>query len=155
MPERNPTTKPTFIAGTNLQSGTPNTGQIQYTQGGQQTFCTLSGTAGGDANIWVGGGRVDIAQLHPWAASVQSGKPAVLYDAAAAVSGGPLATSGHKIVAVICIPNAGNQIGSGLMLGGQGFPPQQLGFVFTSGLCIASTSGMPGVTVAFTPVISG
>ena len=38
MPERNPTAKPTIIAGTVLESGTPNTGQVQYTIGGTKTF---------------------------------------------------------------------------------------------------------------------
>ena len=121
MPERLATSKPTILAGTTLESGVPNTGQTLWTAGGTRTASVLSGSAGGDANLWVGGGRLDKGQLHPWAGAVYSGKPVIFYDAAVAVSGGPLATSGHKIVGVLAFDiDAGSQIGSGVYLGAQG-----------------------------------
>lgn len=156
MPERLPTAKPLVMVGSNLESGTPNTGQLPFTQGGSRVACVFSGAAGGDANLWVGGGRLDKAQLHPWAVSVMSGKPVIFYDAAAAVSGGPLPASGHKIVGVLAFDtNAADQIGSGLATGSQGGKVREFGFVFTSGLCCTGTSGQPGFSVSFTPVISG
>lgn len=148
MPERNPTAKPTIIAGTVLESGTPNTGQVQYTIGGTKTFTKFSGTAGGDANIVVGGGRLDAVLLHHSAIPGASGVAIVFYDSAVAVSGGPLATSGHKIVGAISPTST---------ISGALTPPQvlDLGFVFTSGLCHTSASGQPGFSVSYTPVISG
>ncbi len=148
MPERNPTRSPTFIAGTVLESGTPNTGQQTFTDGGSRTFQKLSGTAGGDANIWVGAGRLDAALLHPEllaANPAASGVTVLFYDSAAAVSGGPLT---NKIVGVL----RSMETKSGQVQGGQ---VSKFGFVFTSGLCHTSASGMPGFTASYTPVISG
>lgn len=156
MPERFPTNKPLVLAGTPLMSGTPNTGQLSYTLGGSKTFTAYSGTAGGDANIWVGGGRLDRGFVHNALASlVLSGKPIVLYDSAVAVSGGPLATSGHNVVGILSVGSlAGVNTLSGVQVIGGAI--QDLGgMVFTSGLCYTGTSGQPGFTVGYTPVVSG
>lgn len=160
MPERTPTRYPSIIAGTTLESGTPNTGQIPYTLGGTHTSTKLSGTAGGDANFWPGAGRLDSVCIFPPASvavgPVASGISLTFYDSVAAVSGGPLATSGHKVIAVIS-PATDNQLASpawnsGLPIIGK---TVQLGYVFTSGLCYVSTSGQLGFSVSFTPVVSG
>lgn len=151
MPERNPTAKPTVIAGTVFESGTPNTGQIPYTLGGTRTFGRFSGTAGGDVNIWVGGGRLDTVLLHPATVATipaASGVAPIFYDSAVAVSGGPINASGHKIVGV-GLPAT---TVSGAAIGGQVI---SLGIVFSSGLCVTGASGMAGFTACYTPTVSG
>jgi hypothetical protein len=151
VPNRNPTATPTIIAGTVLESGTPNTGQVMYSDGGNRLNSVFSGTAGGDANHWVGAGRLDSAFYHGQTVLALSGQFVTFYDAAAAVSGGPLATSGHKIVAVLGFGNFGNASGN-VYTGGD---LVKFGTVFTSGLCYASRSGQLGFSVCYTPVISG
>lgn len=152
MPERLPTAKPTVVAGTNIESGTPNTGQVPYTIGGSRTFNKLSGTAGGDANIFVGGGRLDLGFQHGATVLALSGQAITFYDSAVAVSGGPLAASGHKVVGVLGF-NQPQPAASGDVY--QGGNVQNLGFVFTSGLCHNSRSGQLGFTVSYTIAVSG
>lgn len=152
MPERNPTARPMVVQGSPVESGTPNTGQVQYTLGGQRTYSKMSGVVGPDVNIWVGGGRLDAVFLHDSAMNALSGLAVVFYDSAVAVSGGPLSTSGHKIVGVIGPLPAQTGISGGLLKGGQ---IQNVGFVFTSGLCHTTVSGQPGFSASFTPVVSG
>lgn len=151
MPERLPTPRPTIVAGTNFESGTPNTGQLMHTLGGSRLANVFSGTAGGDSNIWVGAGRLDLALMHRSilaAIPAASGLPVVFYDSAAAVSGGPLATSGHKIVGIL----APAVTASGTVIYGE---TRSFGTVFTSGLCATGTSGQAGWSCSFTPVVSG
>lgn len=151
MPERRPTARPDIVAGTVLESGTPNTGQILQTLGGSHVAMRYSGVVGPDINLWVGGGRLDNAMLYSLAAPgtlAASGQPVIFYDSAVAVSGGPLSTSGHKVVGVL---RAGN-ISSGLTLYGE---VRQFGAVFTSGLCFTTRSGQGAWTASFTPAISG
>ncbi len=158
MPERLPTARPTVLAGTNMTSGDPNTGQAMFTMGGAKTFSQQSGALGVDYVIWKGGGRLDHVELHPTGGSLGSGILTIFYDTAVASSGGPIAASGHKIISKLhpgsqAYGSVGiGQIQSGsLNLGGY-FP---IGRVFTSGLVLASLSGMNGVTVSYTPVVSG
>lgn len=152
MPERNPTKTPMLIAGTNLESGTPNTGQIPYTLGGSRTYTKYSGTAGGDVNIWVGGGRLDSIFVIPSADAGLSGRALLFYDAAAAVSGGPIFLSGHKVVGGVQVPTGSTPVLSGTPnIGGV----VSVGVVFTSGLCHTGGSGGFGFSCSFTPVISG
>lgn len=150
MAERNPTKNPQITAGTVLESGTPNTGQVLGTHGGSKNHSVLSGTAGGDAAIHVGGGRLDKVCLHPSTIPAASGVAIVFYDAAVAVSGGPLSASGHKVVAAIKHPNNPNV--SGLI---QTPTIHDAGFVFTSGLCHTGASGQVGFNASYTPVVSG
>lgn len=153
MPERFPTSKPTVLVGSTIESGVPNTGQSLWTQGGTRVHTVYSGTAGGDANIWVGGGRVDAAFFVDSVLLALSGQPVVFYDAAAAVSGGPLFASGHKVVGVLA--PAGEQAStaiSGAAL--RGGIVRQLGFSFSSGLCHTGRSGGAGFSVSYTPVVS-
>lgn len=149
MPERTPTARPQIMAGTIFESGCPNTGQIPYTQGGCKTHTVHSGTAGGDANIHVGAGRLDRAVLFAGAATqAASGKAITFYDSAVAVSGGPLAASGHKVLGTLQAANTN----SGMLIYGE---VRDFGITFTSGLCHTGTSGNTGFTVSYTPVVSG
>lgn len=154
MPSRLPTAKPTIMAGTVIISGDPNTGQILMTHGGTRVHTVFSGTAGGDANIVVGAGRLDAAFFHDSALIALSGQPVVFYDAAAAVSGGPLATSGHKVVGVLAPSEEFATTGiSGAAL--RGGVIRQIGFSFSSGLCHTGRSGGPGWSASYTLVNSG
>lgn len=158
MPERLPTAKPQIMAGTSLRSGDPNTGQILMTTGGGRAHTVYSGTAGGDANIVVGGGRVDKGILFHSIIPVLSGVPVILYDSAVATSGGPFAASGHKIVGILQHPPVhGNSNVSGVFESTRHLAAllDLGGIPFTSGLCHTGTSGQPGFTVSFTTVISG
>ncbi len=161
MPERLPTARPTVLAGTNLTSGDPNTGQVFQTFGGAKTFSLYSGTVGPDKAIWVGGGRLDHVELHPGAAvsmPIASGPAVIFYDSAVVVSGGPIFASGHKIVSkitpgILTLQSISSvAYASGILNYGGLWP---VGRVFTSGLMLATLSGMNGVTVSFTPVVSG
>jgi hypothetical protein len=154
MPERFPTKNPTVLIGSTVESGVPNTGQSPWTQGGTRVHTVFSGTAGGDANIWVGGGRLDAAIFHDSALQALSGQPVVFYDSAVAVSGGPLATSGHKVVGVLAPAGelASTAISGAALRGGI---VRQLGFTFSSGLCHTGRSGGAGWSASYTTVVSG
>lgn len=151
MPERAITEKPTIIAGTPLFSGTPNTGQLLYSQGGQKTTSFFSGVVGPDKLLWTGAGRLDAAFFHDSALIALSGQPVVFYDAAAAVSGGPL--SGHTVVGVLAPSDemAATGISGAALRGGQ---VRTFGFPFVNGLVASTRSGQPGFSATFTPVAS-
>lgn len=150
MPERNPTKNPTIIAGTTLESGVPNTGQVQYTLGGVKTVTVFSGAVGPDILVHAGAGRLDSAFFHDSAIVALSGQPVVFYDAAVAVSGGPLAASGHKVVGVLA-PGADTGT-SGLAL--RGGKVVNFGFAYNSGLVYTTRSGAAGWSASYTPVVS-
>lgn len=153
MPERTPTAKPTVLAGTVLESGTPNTGQILQTVGGTHTVSYYSGSLT-DRNIWVGAGRLDLALFAaPHSARAASGIPIIFYDGAVngglpPLSGGNLAASGNKILGVL-LPSV---TASGTTIYGE---RRLFGTVFTSGLTVQALSGAPPFAVCFTPVVSG
>lgn len=158
MPNRLPTKNPQYMAGTVLMSGDPNTGQISTTWGGTKTVSQMSGAVGPDICAWVGAGRLDTFALHAAAAVPQaaSGKVITFYDSAVAVSGGPLSTSGHKIIAQLDPRRVNLRLdtfNSGALI--VATEPIPVGVVFTSGLCYTTTSGNPGWTASFTPVLSG
>jgi len=153
MPERFPTKNPQVICGTPVESGTPNTGQVQFTLGGQKTFSALSGVVGPDILIHAGGGRLDAAFFHDSAILALSGQPIVFYDSAVAVSGGPLATSGHKVVGVLAPDRefAATGISGAALRGGN---VRSFGFTYYSGLVHTTRSGAAGFSVSYTPVVS-
>lgn len=152
MPERFPAKNPMQLVGSPVESGVPNTGQLQMTQGGDRVHTIFSGTAGGDANIWVGGGRIDAGFFHDSAIAIHSGQAVTFYDSAVAVSGGPLAASGHKVVAVLAPPtNVRADLSGGKFYGGE---MRNFGFTFSSGLCFTGRSGQPGWSISYTPVVS-
>lgn len=154
MPERFPTAKPTIVAGTNLESGTPNTGQILASYGGSHHASYYSGLSLTDRQIWVGAGRLDFAQHANVSANrAGSGVAWTFYDSAVALalpplSGGSLNTSGSKLLGVLLPSN----VLSGAIVWGE---KREFGTVFTSGLCAQGLSGAPPMCVSFTPVISG
>ena len=153
MSNRFPTSKPTTMVGSTILSGLPNTGQVLFTQGGSVTFSKLSGTAGGNAMIFTGAGRLDSIHYHPSAIPAASGFPLLFYDAASALSGH--GASGYTILDTTNTAQFGSvfaTFNSGVVnIGGD----KQVGRVFQSGLAFQSQSGQAGFTVSYTPVQSG
>ena len=111
---------------------------------GNRVFTNYSGTAGGDAVIFSGRGRVETVFAHQAVSGVQI----FLYDSVTATSGGPFAASGHNIVGMVPANTLAGGAGFGLF--GAGPSVQDFGIEFTNGLCHSSASGMPGFTVSFT-----
>lgn len=155
--ERQPTSKPTYIAGTTIVSGAPNTGQTLWTAGGTHTYVMLSGVVAGDTLISAVPARVDSVTIFPPATAAvgpaASGQAIVLYDASTAPSGGfGLALKPYKI-SPVSIQHQGSFIfNSGLGLTGL---KVDVGVAFWSGVCIGSASGMLGCSVSYTPILSG
>ncbi len=148
-----PRSKPTYIAGTPRSSGDVQTGEIPITRGGGRCASFPSGLVTADAMIYSGAGRLASVLITNQAAT--SGSQILFYDAAAATSGGPYATSGHKVIGAT----------PGSFQGGvaSGFNPSVLAgsvlifdMPFQSGLAVgglasAVRSGSAGFTVSFTP----
>lgn len=154
MPFRDPTARPAIMAGTNIISGTPNTGQILTSPGGaSQSFTNFSGAVGPDILITAGQGRLDSAFFLDSAIVALSGQPVTFYDSAVAVSGGPIAASGHKVVGVLA---PGYELGgtgvSGAAL--RGGTVRSFGMPFTSGLVYTTRSGAAGFSVGYTLAFS-
>jgi hypothetical protein len=106
---------------------------------------------GSDVLLFSGQGRLDLVMTHQ---ATQSGLAVVFYDAGAPVSGGPLYTSGHRVVGVIPPVNRS----TGGAVSGQTNPvdaapgvPIPVSIPFFSGLCVNSRSGQPGFSVSWTP----
>ncbi len=157
MPERTPTINPTVFAGTALQSGTPNTGQILMSFGGQKVFTKLSGGAGGTAVVHVGAGRLDAIVIHPPSArtvavgaDVNSGLALTFLDQAVVLSGS-LGLSGEPILWK-GLADYEATVSGGFRCGRTVAP---LGMPFSSGLAFSSTSGQDGFSLVYTPVVSG
>lgn len=80
-------------------SGWANTGEQRYTRGGEVTYSSWSGVAV-DTLVVSGPGRLNsLTRL-----SVASGGVIVCYDGNIATSGGPFATSGHRVLGVVLQP---------------------------------------------------
>lgn len=142
-----PVVKPCVVTGTPRSSGDVQTGEIATTHGGGRTFMRLSGLIGGDALIQSGAGRLNsILVLN----NLTSGQSVLFYDSATATSGGPFATSGHRVVGII--PPVWREGASGVINANSApgislFPEMP----FQSGLCVAIVaSGGPGFTVSYT-----
>lgn len=150
MPFRNPTNSPVIMAGTNIISGTPNTGQILTSPGGaSQTYTNYSGTVGPDLLITAGQGRLDCAFFLDTLILALSGQPVTFYDSAVAASGGPIAASGHKVVGVLAPQATQAPTGvSGAFLRGGNI--QSFGMPFTSGLVATTRSGAAGFSAGYT-----
>ena len=147
MPNRNPTVNPTIIAGTTLESGTPNTGQVLYSFGGTKNYTSFSGVAP-DKLIQLGGGRLEYAQFLPSADFAASGKAVIFYDAHVAAAAGPVFASGHKLLGMLA---SAVTVSGATAIG----DIRMFRTVYTSGLCVYQISGNNGFTVTYTPVISG
>lgn len=109
--------------------------------GGYLTFTRYSGTAGGHTAITSGTGRVNKIIPHTTALS---GQAVLLYDSAVAVSGGPIAASGHIILGGI--PASPPTGASGTFAAAA---PITLNVPFFSGLCVQGASGQVGFTVVY------
>jgi hypothetical protein len=112
---------------------------------------TLSGSSigaiSGDLLIALGPGRLD--SILPF--SQLSGSDTVFYDSATPANGvtggGPVVTSGHKVLARL---NGNTWLGvNGTFAGGPSIV--SVGMPFQSGLCVALRSGSPGYTICWTP----
>lgn len=116
----------------------------QYnTRGGFLAYTVFSGTAGGAAAITSGQGRVHSIIPHQ---GLVSGQTVVMYDSAVAVSGGPIAASGHNVL-------GGIPPGPPTGLSGTFIPPLLPLVVeapFNSGLCVTDRSGSAGYTILYT-----
>ncbi len=120
-----------------------NSGQVAPVQTGLFSQGGAAALVGSDIMFFSGAGRLGGAFLHQYATS---GLPIIFYDAAAPVSGGPVATSGHKIIGILpAVFSGGTQTLPGT--GGISI----FGTPFTSGLCVNSRSGQNGFTVTWTP----
>lgn len=138
----------------------------KQTAGGYNSACFYSGAVapsivaapgavavGSDVFIASGPGRFDAFLIH--SDTILSGPqlPIVFYDAAAAVSGGPIPTSGHRKIAFtpfFVSPTSGSISGSLQTAQFSPGQPQIVGQSFGSGLCFNSRSGQPGITVWWT-----
>lgn len=111
--------------------------------GGFRTFVVYSGAVGPDLLVVSGAGRLN--QLIPHTTAL-SGQAVICYDSAVAVSGGPIALSGHiPLGSIPASPPAGT---SGTF---QPAAPVVLNTPFFSGLVLTRASGQVGVTVCWTP----
>lgn len=161
MAERKPTRKPTVVIGSNVYSGTPNTGEIHTTRGGVRASCVWSGSlltnaaltgaagavqSGGHILLHTGAGRLNSVWQHQGVLSL-SGVAITFYDAAAITASG-VSVSGQRFIASVNAPQG--QSGQFTAVA-----PVAWDIPFTSGLCASAPSGTPGFTVTFTPVVSG
>ncbi len=154
------TRNPLRVLGGAATSGNANTGELQVTRGGVQLSTIYSGiiaapgltaapgavAAGSDVLLCSGGGRLNSIIPHLVSAS---GQRLLFYDAVAATSGGPLYTSGHRVIGVLPAATDQNLVNSGVYATPIG--PITLDTPFLSGLCVATRSGCVGFSVAFTP----
>lgn len=160
------TRSPLRMAGANLSSGHPATGEVPWTRGGQLTATLWSGgvspnltgaptgavTSGGHTLILTGAGRLNTILPHSF---LTSGQPVFFYDAGAiSVSG--VSVSGQRIIGIV--PNtmrAPLAALSGNIATVVNWEDKiDCDMPFTSGLCVAAASGAPGVTVSYTPEVN-
>lgn len=150
------TKSPLNLAGAQVNSGLPNTGEQRLTQGGDQAASIYSGqvapvltgapgavATGADILLYSGAGRLKDILVHQGALS---GVAIMFYDAAVVTSGGPFALSGHKHIGIIPASPPTGASGSFVAAGTYAFD-----FPFSSGLCVNSRSGQPGFTVTWIP----
>lgn len=172
-----PFQKPHFEAGTPLNSGDVQTGEIAFTRGGGRSACVFSGaiamgvaacnsgalSSGGSVRLTTGAGRLNsFTALWPAGAALAangeggcvSGQPIVVYDSAITARSGvytdsTIAESGRKIL-YTWAPAKGIASGLNLLLNGQ-YDPRPLDIPFQSGLCVMALSGAPGFSISWTP----
>lgn len=165
-----PTRSPLRMAGTGLSSGGVGCGEFVVAIGGDRAVTFYSGAVapgltgapaavavGSDVLIFSGAGRLKTILQHQ---VMQSGLAVLFYDAGAPVSGGPIYTSGHKVIGRIeptwnaaataaTVPASG--VGAGFFLNSFKSPLQVVDIPFQSGLCFNSASGQPGFTATYVP----
>ncbi len=159
------TRAPLRVTGANVNSGFPNTGEINVSDGGERTACVWSGslltnasltgcptgavTSGGHILLWTGAGRLNRVYAHDM---LTSGLAVTFYDAAAiSVSG--VSVSGQRFLGKIPARSRGTlAVASGsvdTVVSWDDILNFQM--PFSSGLCVAAASGAPGFTASFTP----
>lgn len=146
----------------------------KFTEGGFQTGTIFSGAVapsvlsipnafvvGADVMVCSGAGRLDM--FVPFIGTLHSGAvlSVTFYDAAAPVSGGPIAASGHKMVwssppYVAPLSGTGGYLSSGQysLITNLG-TPFLIMQPFQSGLCVNCRSGQGGYSFAWTPEVQG
>ena len=118
--------------------------QLQTT-GGTKNWAIYSGSAALNDQLVVSGtGRLASVTLHQ-SVLAMSGVGLQIYDSNIATSGGPFAASGHKIFANPLTPQgvSGQHLPAGV--------PFPVGTYYETGICVATRSGQPGVTLSYTP----
>lgn len=128
-----------------------------HTEGGVRAAAIYSGqvapaltgaggavAAGSDVLLFSGNGRLNTLIPHATFLSL-SGVAVNFYDAAAPVSGGPIAASGHLPLG--SLPAAFGVSGQLVAAG----TPLHLNVPFSGGLCVNSRSGQVGFTAVWTP----
>lgn len=109
------------------------------------TSGVVVGITGSDVQFASGPGRLAVVVPHQTTVFSLSGQAIPFYDAVAPISGGPLPTSGHVLLAQINAPfGVSGQGGAGA---GAGI---RVDMPFLNGLCYNSRSGQTGVTVSWT-----
>ncbi len=156
------TRNPIRMIGGQPFSGGPNTGEFQHVRGGSVAVSFYSGAVapgvtggqgavavGSDVMIYSGAGRLNSVMPH---VQMVSGLAVFFYDGIAAISGGPLAASGHQIIGVIPPTYGGSFVSGGAVPAPTG-QPINIDMPFRNGLCFNSRSGQPGFTLSYTPEV--
>ena len=160
------TRRPVRMAGAVVTSGSIDTGEVTWTRGGARAATVLSGGitiavhsgiyptvttySGGHVLFFSGAGRLNTLMPH---LQMQSGVPVFFYDAGAIAPSG-VSVSGQKVFALIPPTHRlGDVLG---FQSGYGFTTPWRDYIecdipFTSGLCAAIPSGIPGFTLTYTP----
>ena len=158
------TTRPLRMAGANVNSGFPNTGEVAFTNGGMKTACIFSGAlapaltqcptgaghSGGSQVLLVSGaGRLNQIIPHGF---LTSGQAVTFYDANVNVASG-VGASGQLILGLIPTRSRGTlAVASGAVDTVVTWQDQiTINMPYANGLCVAAASGAPGFTVAYTP----
>lgn len=145
-----PSRAPLRMAGAVVNALFPNTGEVRFTRGGDQTFWSQSGVAV-DTQVFSGAGRLNtITRL-----TQASGAGVYFYDGIIATSGGPFAASGHKVIGAIIqpipLPLTGSGTNNVFQWQGVGVP-LAVDMPFSSGLIMAPIgSGTPSFNFSWTP----
>lgn len=161
---RNPLT----MAGAQIFSGGPRTGEMQFVRGGALAGSLYSGALfsgttqpvasigavqlsnGGEMLFWSGAGRLNSVLTHA-VQSTQSGTPIIFYDSAVLTSGAPFAASGHKILSVVNAPSTAPASGISISTAIPG--RIEVDMPFASGLSVHVASGCVGFTATWTPEV--
>lgn len=154
------TRKPVRMVGGVVNSGNLDTGEVNWTRGGQRVVCVHSGGLLNAGSGFAPGGVVSTDQLVIFSGAGRlntiiplvaiSGVRVVFYDSSvAARSGGGAGNggveSGYPTLAVIPANsfNAPNTLGGPL--------PIEVDVPFRSGLAVSNISGAPGFSAVYTP----
>ena len=153
------TRRPQRLGGANFHSGSPNTGELQYTRGGALRFTVFSGglitagsgqgafinLSGGHVAVFSGGGRLNTIIPH----QAISGVAAFFYDSAIIARSG-VATCPESGRGVVGVMPANTFNGPNTLMGPLPIP---VDCPFNSGLSVSCPSGTAGFTISYTPEV--